>query len=342
MQELMSAKVFLIGSGGRIKNNFLPAFSYLGEQFDLAGLYSPTANNRRAVCEHWNINEFDSLDANALKDADVVVISIITHHVPKVLEKISEACRGKILVIDTPVFASLKDFRAIKYLHRFSKVFVAEDYIHYPQFRLMRKVLKQGKLGTFQKATLSKIGYQYHGLALARSFADLKRPLKLTREHLGNEVHTTMTFSDNGSISLTEPYQRLGGWIDIQGSNGNLVYDPSAKYSGSAEFNLSQYIDKNGNMIFALNGEPFADEDQPAPYAFLKGLAIEDTSDFNTLKTCGLIDVLKKIHHEDSMAYNWHDAVYDSALSKIAWRRDSLSGWKSRVAVWAANFAANR
>tara|TARA_X000001036_G_C20591762_1_gene771091 strand:+ start:270 stop:1271 length:1002 start_codon:yes stop_codon:yes gene_type:complete len=330
----MRAKVFFIGSGDRIKNNFIPAFNFLSKRFTLFGLYSPTKTHRASVCNQWNIPEVSTLDSKKIREADIVVISISTRSVPEVLLAISQTCKGKILVIDTPVFATLKDFCAAKLLSNFAKVFVAEDYIHFPQFRLIRKVLNEGKIGTFQRAVMCHIGYKYHGLALARSFVGLERPQNIMRECLDDKINTTLKFSGS-YVKIIDPYKRKG-WIELQGSAGKLVYDSSKTYNGDSDFVLTHDSQENGNVIFSINGEPFLSEDQPAPYAFLKSLPIENTSDFNIFKTCGLIDVLKGIYQKTDNTYTLQDALYDSAISRIVWRQKTLPAWLGKALVWGS------
>jgi hypothetical protein len=295
----MKMNVFLIGSGRRIRNSFLPSFKCLQDKYTLAGLYSPTLANRKAVCEKWDIPAFDSLTNVNFSAIDVVVISISTHHVPAVLAQISSECWGKILIVDTPVFDSLKDFKAIRYLRKFSKVVVAEDYINYPQFGIMRDVLREVVLGDIKRITLAHTGFRYHALALVRSFVDFKKVRSLKRMHNENGIgRTTLGFVQGVSATILEPYQRLDGWVKIEGSKASLIYDPSQKCrydSSKPTYVLNQYFNDKGDVRFALEGVALSGIRQPKHFAQLKDLDIDDNSDFNTYKSCGLIEVIESI-----------------------------------------------
>jgi len=343
----MSKNVFLIGSGGRIRNSFIPSFKCLQNKYVLSGLYSPTQANREAVCEKWNIPAFDSLASVDFSKIDVIVISILTHHVPSVLAQISDACKGKVLVVDTPVFASIKDFKAIRDLRKFSKVVVAEDYMNYPQFGIMRDILRAGLLGDIREVTLAHTGYRYHALALLRSFVGLEEVRSIKRSHSEQGMgRTTLNFKRGVSAVILEPYQRLDGWVAVDGTKASLIYDPGKKYKGDSEkptFMLNEHHNEHGEAVFALEGASFNEIRQPKYFAELKKMDIEDSSDFNTFKSCGLIDVIESIDHEnDASRYSWRQALYDSALSKCIWRMRNMPGALGRIIPVVCRLASGR
>ncbi len=343
----MNRDVFLIGSGRRIQNSFIPSFKCLQDKYTLVGLYSPTQANREAVCEKWNIPAFNSIASVDLSSIDVVVISISTQHVPAVLAQISDACRGKILIIDTPVFDSLGDFKAIRYLRNFSKVIVAEDYINYPQFVIMRDVLREGVLGDIRSITLAHTGFRYHALALVRSFVDFKKIRLLKRRHSDNDIgRITLDFVRGENATILEPYRRLDGWVRVEGSKASLIYDPGQQCKDEAispTYTLNQYFSDEGDVYFSVEGVALTGIRQPRHFAQLKNFDIDDNSDFNTFKSCGLIDVIESIDSDAGASqYTWREALYDSALSKFIWRMQNIPRWKGFVLLLATHFTLSR
>ncbi|ALU45844.1 Gfo/Idh/MocA family oxidoreductase [Pseudoalteromonas rubra] len=324
----MKTNVLIIGSGGRVRNNFIPAFHCLRHKHNIIGLYSPTKANREAVCNKWNIPVIESLEAVDFEAVDIVVISITTDFVPAVLKQIHRMCKGKTLIVDTPVFEYIKDFRATLYLLSFSKVVVTEDYLNYPQFGVMREVIVNNVLGEIKNITLSHTGYRHHALAVVRSFVGLKKVWSIKRN---SKNTTTLSFSDGVSATIIEPYQRLDGWVKIEGSKGTLLYDPQGGYTGQIDDSyliLKESVSPSGIATFELNRLSIPSTRQPKHFATLKQLEIEDTSDFNTFKSCGLIDVFESIYVDnDARPYTWQQALYDTALSKFIWKVKRLPDW---------------
>jgi predicted dehydrogenase len=328
----MKTNVLIIGSGGRVRNNFIPAFHCLKDKHNIIGLYSPTKANREAVCDKWHIPAIEALESVNFEMVDIVVISITTDYVPDVLKQIHHLCKGKTLIVDTPVFEYIKDFRATLYLLSFSKVIVTEDYLNYPQFGVMREVIQSRVLGEIKNITLSHTGYRHHALAVIRSFVGLKKVWSIKH----NSKNTTrLSFPGGISATITEPYQRLDGWVKIEGSKGTLLYDPKEGYTGQIDDSwliLKENICQNTIATFELNGFVIPEARQPKYFAQLKQLKIEDTSNFNTFKTCGLIDVFESIYIDnDARPYTWQQALYDTALSKFIWKVKRLPRWFNKA-----------
>ena len=332
--------VLLIGSGRRIRNNFIPALLCLTDTHKICGLYSPTKIHRETVCDKWQISPVSSLTDYSFEAVDVIVVSVSITAVTEVLNKIIDKARNKTLVLDTPVFSSLNDFRMAIKLNTFKKVLVTEDYIGFPPFKIMRDYADKGTLGKIKTVELFQTGFQYHGLALIRSFINLRKVKSIKK--VKNAVEGfTLIFSFPGQLHgyLVHPYKRLNGWAYITGSAGSIIYDPGKLFDYSKDPNvmkLNYQKDQDDHVIFLVDNVPVATQLQAHCFQKIQQLDIEDKSDFNTFKTCGLLDILRATEGEAiPNHYSLSQALYDSAIAKLFWRPQIFSQWRARLYLTA-------
>ena len=92
-----------------------------------------------------------------------------TKNVPGVLRKLKRAAENLILVIDTPLLAGFQHLGHLRSLKRFRNVIVTEDYMNFPQFKLIRQIIDEAEVGDINRIILEHTGYRYHGLAPIRS-----------------------------------------------------------------------------------------------------------------------------------------------------------------------------
>ena len=321
----MTKKVLIIGSGNRIRNSFFPALQCLAATHSIVGLYSRTPAHRQLVCKKWGIKEVTSLEEFAFSEVDLVIMSISTHAVPKVLQSIGHKCSETALLIDTPVFMSIRSFLNIRSLKMFKRVLVAEDFIQYPHFKIMRDVIKKQTLGDIRKIELYRTGYEYHGLALIRSFLNLAKVRSVLMRTVGDGADEfTFKFDSGISGTIVEPYSRFDGWIKIEGEKQSLIYDPCILYESSAQDSISRLQHRktdDGVMIFSIDGIDVPTELQPDSFQKLQSLEIEDTSDFNTFKSCGLVSIINSASSNESVGYTLAEGLYDSLASLLYWRQ---------------------
>jgi hypothetical protein len=338
----VTINVLLIGSGRRICNNFIPALMCLSDTHKICGLYSPTKIHREEVCEKWHIAPISNLTNYSFDAIDVIVVSVSIIAVPEVLDQIIDKGKNKILVIDTPVFSSLRDFRFAIKLNLFKKVLVTEDYIGFPQFEIMRNYVTKGALGKIKKVELFQTGYQYHGLALIRSFLDLKKIKNIKKINKSEKEFTyILNFSTATQGYLIHPYKRLDGWAYIVGSTGSIIYDPGELFDYSKNpdvMKLSYQKDQDNNVTFLVDNVAVATNLQPHFFQKIMQLGVEDNSDFNTFKTCGLLHIIKATGNGTiPKNYSLSEALYDSAITKIFWRKQIFSHWRVRFLLMALN-----
>jgi hypothetical protein len=334
-------RLAIIGSGHRIQNNFLPALELLADRFTVVACYSPTPAHVDRVAQAFNITpvyRFEDLDLATL---DVVAISIRLDQVASVLRQLLDRGYRGDLVIDTPVFDGFDRFRHTGLLRPFRQVAVTEDFMHFPQFELMRQACRSGLIGTIQAVNLHGGGYEYHGLALLRSFLnfahaqrgktlDIGGGQRLYRYHFANGVMGTMI----------EPYSRSGDLI-IVGTKGVLttglawptdklhrlerVYkdEPNTSEKTLVQFNI---LGPDGAISHSL-------ELPQLPQ--VRAAALSDRSEFNGLKTIGLAHIFESLLSRDNTNlhhdYGYLEALYDRWLTIPTYETSPRSQrWRGR------------
>lgn len=316
----------IIGSGKRIKNNFLPALNCLKNHFQIIGIHSRTEINRNVVAKKWDIPNIGDLHELDFSNINLVVMSITLANNKQVLQKLFPYASNIILVIDTPVLP-IYDLTGLKLLKQFKKVVVTEDFMNFPQFHFMREFIKSNHIGKLQKITLDKSGYRYHGLALIRSFLNFEKII-YSRQISSNSRNVSLNYHFKNGIqgSVMEPYKRLNGNIILVGSRGILTTEDidSTSISNSGEvYKIKEVWQQNKFQGFMIEGKDFCKLEKNPFYDVLESLCEENNSHFNILKTCGLLQVFdslltKNLHSQ----YTMLDGLYDQVISSLARKYD--------------------
>jgi hypothetical protein len=303
--------VLLIGSGRRIKNNFLPALAQLGDRIEVVGLWSPTPAHAEQAAAPWGVPVATSLAAG-LTRADTVMVSVSTVAVPSVLQQLLADADRLTLVLDTPVFGSLAHLPAMRWLRRFPRVVIAEDYMNYPQWELARECVAAGLIGKVERVELRHSGYRYHGLALIRSFFGFPLATRVRKRRIVDETHVDYVFSGGGAGRIIEPYDQARGATVIYGTQGLISDDPTVN-DGRPVFWIKTAADQHGFTLADRRLE------LPQVATLLQG---RDSSWFNACKSCGLMRVLASIWEDNiNLRYDYRQALYDhvttAAMSKL-------------------------
>jgi hypothetical protein len=304
-------QALLIGSGRRIKNNFLPAVAQLGDRIEVVGLWSPTPAHAQQAAAPWGLPVAPSLAAG-LTRADTVMVSVSTLAVPSVLQQLLADAERLTLVLDTPVFGSLAHLPAMRWLRRFPRVVVAEDYMNYPQWELARDCVAAGLIGQVERVELRHSGYRYHGLALIRSFFGFPLATRVRKRRIVDGTQVDYVFAGGGAGRIIEPYDQARGATVISGTHG-LISDDLTVEDGRRVFYINTAPDQQG---FSL-GERHLE--LPKIAALMQG---EDSTWFNACKSCGLMRVLESIWEDNiNVRYDYRQALYDhvttAAMSKL-------------------------
>jgi hypothetical protein len=306
-------KVFLVGSGQRIRNNFIPGFRCLDDRFSLLGIHSRTYENAKKVADRHGLPAFASYEDSPIAEADVIVMSISTLAVPEVLKQLAPWAAGKHLVMDTPVLADFRHAQSMKRLERWGSVTIAEDYMNFPIYQMMRDVVDAGAIGSLRNVNLFHSGFFYHGLALIRSFIEFRAVRTYSRRHMGSTGYARFFgFGKNVRAALIEPYRSGQGRVMVVGTEGALTDMPDT--ADRLPHGVVEDITEGDRWIghgIEINGRRF--EIRPKATARLAELDLEKRSAFNDQKTCGLIEVLASIVEDNlNRRYGASQGLYDA------------------------------
>jgi len=320
----------MIGAGRRAKNNFLPVLTYLASQgtVAVAGVHARTAANLFPVAEHWKIPGFTKVSEIDFNQVDVVAISVPPSQNGPVLQSLLAHASRLTIVIDTPVAFSRGELALTdRLLKKFKRVIIAEDYMNFPAFELMRKAVKDELVGELIGVTLTNIGYMYHGLALVRSFCGFGRARSTWKKSVGTYgAILGYNFANSYKGVVIGPYRREStSGITVEGSKGILSDFPGDKafeQGAGRPIYILKYDRAEEGYIARVRLDGAGSEysmDLPQLGAMYR-MNIADRSDLNLLRGCGLMRVFQAIHEADNMnhSYGQANAYYDSFAPRLA------------------------
>jgi hypothetical protein len=328
MIEASSRKrALIVGAGQRVQNNFLPAFRCLSDLFELCGIHSRTTERLGPVADRWSIPPLTSLAGADLSGVDLIAISVPTAENEGVLRQLLPHAEHLRILIDTPIAWTLSERERVEpILRQFAGVTVAEDYMNFPAFSLLRDAVRQGVVGRPRSLSLFNIGYLYHGLALIRSFEGFAPATGSWRQPLGSHATAVGYRFDSGFMAtVVGPYRRHepGGGLLLEGANGFITeaaIDVQCALAGKPTYVLEATRSGGELSGYRLSGHGF-DLSVDAPYlAAMRAMDIADKSELNLIRGCGLIEVIRSVFHARNInrQYGYRNALYDSIVSQRA------------------------
>lgn len=296
----------------------------------IIGLHSRTPERLLAVASRWNVPAFPSLEEIDFDNVDVVAISVQTEQNPVVLKRLEPFASRLSLIIDTPISWTRSELAACyPMLQKFKRVLVAEDYMNFPSFALLRRAVLDGLIGKLHGVALNNIGFLYHGLALIRSFVGFERAKGTWARTAGCSDIVGYSFDNGYKAIVVGPYRRHStGGITIEGEKGVLTDfsgDRALGIGGNRPvYSLTSHRASDGLLIgYSIEGDDSADYRVNLPaIRTMADMDIADKSDLNLLRGCGLMHVFRALHEPANLnnAYGASNAVYDSFLPRIAAR----------------------
>lgn len=324
-------RVLMVGAGRRVKNNFLPVLRCLSDQFEVVGVHARTAANLLPVAERWNVPAVHHLNDVDWTKVDVVAISVPTAQNAAVMRQLLPHASRLRLVLDTPIAWNLKELSECGPLMRqFRQVLVAEDYMNFPAFTLLRKFVADGLVGTPKAVTMYNIGYYYHGLALIRSFAQFAPVWRSSRQKAGSFTGNILYCLKGGfRACVIGPYrQHCNGGIMLEGDKG-IITEVAAdadfgKANGRPVHHLAKTLDNGlfcGYTLTDASGNVLHTLDL-AHVRRMRDMPFDDMSDLNLSRGCGLIEVFRALLDDSNInnRYGLEHALYDSFVSRLATR----------------------
>lgn len=314
-------RVAIIGAGRRINENFFPALSCLDDLVEVAGVCSRTFESARRTAIRWNVPAVDGMDRLLELDFSVVIISITSTEVVKVLKILDRYPRPLKIILDTPAISSLSDILFMKRISRRHEMFVAEDFMNFPLFDLLRSAVETGTIGTLQEINLFNNGYRYHGTALMRSFLAFApvRSFRRMASRNDSDMHLSFRFNNGVRGQLHYPYQPDRGRIELVGSERTIVAGTLPKAPEPRTICVEAITDDTGLLGYKLHTGGNELNVRPQAISKLRRLPFDDKSDFNLHKTCGLIRVIEEAtgrRGSINAQYGIIEGVYDAALAK--------------------------
>jgi len=325
-------RVLIVGAGRRVQGNFLPAFRCLDDLYEICGLHARTWARLLPVAQAWDVAAVGDLGTFDLSTVDLVAISVPTAQNAVVLQALLPAAKTLHILIDTPVAATETELAACRpLLAQFAGVTVAEDYMNFPAFTLVRDAAVRGLIGRPRSLSLFNIGYRYHGLALIRSFTGFGPVVQSWRRALG--THGTIVgyeFADGFSATVIGPYRRHehGGGLLLEGSCGFITEaaTDASFVSKKREMFVLQPDRSDGVLTgYAIVGGGAEVRLACPDLARMRGMGLADASELNLLRGCGLIEVIRSIFHDKNInrSYGYAQGLYDSFVSLHAARGDA-------------------
>jgi hypothetical protein len=325
-------RVLIVGAGRRVQNNFLPAFACLTDLFEVCGIHSRTLSRLTEVAGRWGVPAVGDLSSFDLAGVDLVAISVPTSQNDVVLRKLLPRSKNLRIIIDTPIsWTPAERVRTEAVLENFPFVTVAEDYMNFPNFSLLRDVVVQGIIGRPSSLALFNIGYLYHGLALIRSFVGFAPVVRKWHRPLGSYGSVVGYEFDDGFVAtVIGPYRRdSGSGLVLEGTRGLITESPSDLQFASSQRSVHALVPvrSDGRLLgYRITGDgPHLSVDLP-DFGAMREMDFQDKSDLNLLRGCGLITVIKSIFHDQNIngQYGYKNALYDSFVSQSADRGDPL------------------
>jgi hypothetical protein len=304
-------RIAVIGSGNRVRAHFLPAFACLDGRIEVTGIWSRTHAHAREVADAWGFRAPESLAGLLDAHPDVIALSVSADAVPGLLAALARRAPDAMLLLDTPVLGRGRDLHAIRLLRRFRRVLVAEDYMNYPHFELMRDVAANGAIGRVREVAMHGNGYRYHGLATIRSFFGfrLATSMRTARPEPGS-VSLSLRFDADRRGRIEEPYAPQHGHTTVTGATGTITDGPAA----DGALVLRPVFADREVVGFRLAGH----EISPPGLETIRRVSPPGGTLFAELKTCGLVRVLESLwSHNLNTSYTYRQALYDHLTTAI-------------------------
>lgn len=319
-------RVLIVGAGRRVQNNFLPALACLSEQFEVVAIHARSEERMVPLAKKWGIAAISDLEKFDLSQIDVVAVSVPTGQNAAVLSKLLPHAGRLRLVIDTPIFLSRRELSANQnLLAQFKEVRPAEDFMSFPPYQFLRKIVESGLIGTPRALTLINTGYFYHGLALIRSFVNFA-PVMSSTSFNSFAYQIRYRFLGGFCASIIGPYRRgQHGGVVLEGTKGIITEiedDKKFNMAGSTVYYLSKNIEAGVITSYSLLLDSKVLSSFAVPYyTQMAQIDFEDKSELNLLRGCGLIHIFQSFFTPNIYdKYSYEQALYDSMISRVSKR----------------------
>lgn len=216
------ARVLVVGSGKRVREDALPVLARLSERCEVAGVVSRKPKEIEVEGARVEVGALGALDAGRLAEVDVVYVCVSKQAVPAVLRGLAELDPAHVrLLIETPVLL-YKHLGHLRLLDAFRSVSVTEDCWTLPCFDPVREVLASGVVGPARSVELDRSGYAYHAFAMARAVLGSSPVASARRARSGGGSERMARFAGGGALRVVEPRDYAVGTLRIVCERGAI------------------------------------------------------------------------------------------------------------------------
>ncbi len=316
-------RVLVVGAGGRVVTDVLPALRSLPDRYEVAGVF---ARSRRALEDGTPTRDFRSLTDEDVAAADLVYVAVSKPATARVLDRLAQHEVGHVdLLVDTPVLA-FKHLGHLAAFDAFRAAWVAEDCTTLPWLPLVGSA-RAAWLGPLREVEFDRSAYRYHGFALLRTLFDGASPRSARRRRIAGGARLELRFAGGRRGTVIEPRDYAAGTWRMTGEGGVLVDRADVAPPGAKVLELVR--DGDVGTGFRIDGDVL--ELTPEESRFLGPVAPADTVTARTedLKRVGLRRLLVDVA-EGRGAYDlWHgldDMLVEYALDRVGrWRAGPLT-----------------
>jgi choline dehydrogenase-like flavoprotein len=293
-------RVLVVGAGGRVSTDVLPALLSLPGLYGVAGVFARSAHPVETDAHIVGARPLRSLTAADLLGVDLIHLAVSKGAVPAALSRLLEHdVSGIDLLIDTPVLL-FKHLHHVSRLSAFRHAWVAEDCATLPWLPLVRRAVEQGLIGTPTELVLDRSAYRYHGYALIKALLECTNVVsaRCTRDASGGTTHT-VRLGNRTTARLVGPRDYGAGHWWLRGTAGTITDRLGGAHPGAgSEPSLSLELRVVGEACAGFRlGE--LDEPLDASERLLLGRVHAGetvTSRMDDLKRVGLARMLRAIH----------------------------------------------
>ncbi len=242
---MVKSNFVIIGTGWRAQY-YVRIAKALPEIFNLQAVYSRTQEKAEEFSREHKIHGTNSLEEIINLKPDFVVIAVKKDEGLKTARQWLEY--GFTVLMETPAALTKEALDEVKEIQKTGKkLVVAEQYIFYPEYSAVLKLLSTGLIGEVNYISISS-AHEYHGASLMRHFLEVEDlPEKVMVKTFSYPTTETLTRYESFTDGRIKNKNRTVGLFEFM-ANKAAVYD----------FDSEQYrspIRKNQLKIQGVRGE---------------------------------------------------------------------------------------
>jgi hypothetical protein len=217
-------RVWIIGSGKRVRETALPAFLRAEEHFEITSVWARSEKELDIDGRRLAVRPLEQCASAQTEQVDLVYVAVGKAATHVVLERLLALGAGRAdLLIDTPVLV-FKHFRHTPLLARFRRAWVAEDCAYLPWIPLVHGAVESGMIGRLRSARFEHSAYAYHANSTLKALVPGCALLNARRVRLGEgQSERRFQFTRQWSASVVDPRDYARGRFRIEGEKAALA-----------------------------------------------------------------------------------------------------------------------